>query len=340
MNPSREHIVEVPTAAGSLLLPQDDEVITPALRRDGVWEGPETRFLVSELRPGATFVDVGAHVGYFSLLASKLVGPSGSVIAIEPEERNLELLRLNLSRNDCPNVRVLPVAAHSAPGRMSLALDRRNSGGHRLVAHGQAPVTVCCVRLDDVLPVAVDLVKIDAQGYDHEIVEGMQHTFAANPDLTVLAELSLSELERRAIEPSAVVGRYAELGFTVSTFEHSGQLRRTSAAKLLAECGAGRFPSDFSLVLERPPPLAAEYPAAVAGLEVSETADGLIVRDPARNRAQKLNPTAAVVFELCTGDDPLTRIAELVREAFGLAATPTDEVRQCIDHLRSEGLVR
>jgi predicted O-methyltransferase YrrM len=99
--------IEVETVAGRLLLHRDDHVITPVLQRYGMWEPGETRYLLSTLTAGQTFVDVGAHVGYFSVLAARRVGPAGSVIAIEPELRNLELLRRNLERNDCTNAVVL-----------------------------------------------------------------------------------------------------------------------------------------------------------------------------------------------------------------------------------------
>jgi FkbM family methyltransferase len=340
--------------AGRLLVPDADEMITPVMRRDGAWEAAETRFLLSELRPGMTFVDVGAHVGYFSVLAARSVGASGTVIAIEPEPRNLDLLRINLARNDCANAFVLPVAAHSEPGSMSLALDEQNRGGHRLVPLGEAATIVRCVRLDDVLPAKVDVVKIDAQGYDHEVVAGLTGTLAANPQLIVIAELSLSELGRLSIDPGLVLSQYKELGLTISTFEDSGGVRRTSAKQILSDCRAGRFPSDFSLILQRPhaPSAAREgsrrpraardgrhCPTATASLQVTEREDGLIVSEAGQGRTHHLNETAALVFELCTGKNTIERIVEVVQQAYELAEPPSDDVKECLDHLRSEGLV-
>ena len=161
-----------------------------------MWEPRETRYLTTLLQAGQTFVDVGANVGYFSLFAADLVGPGGTVIAVEPEPRNLDLLQRNIARNGVETVRVLPFAAAAAEGTMSLALDEENRGAHRLVASDdpQAGPCVRCVRLDDVLPERVDLIKIDAQGYDHEVIEGLERTLAANPKATLLVELSRSSL--------------------------------------------------------------------------------------------------------------------------------------------------
>jgi hypothetical protein len=132
-----EPVVEAQTTVGPLLLPSADEVITPTLCRYGVWEPGETRFLRALVRPGDVFVDVGAHVGYFSLLAASRVGEEGAVIAVEPEPRNLRLLRANLARNGASRARVIPLAAYSHSVWMSLACDEHNRGGHRLVRAGQ-----------------------------------------------------------------------------------------------------------------------------------------------------------------------------------------------------------
>src|SRR6202034_1145822 len=68
-----EPVVMAQTVAGELLLPKSDTVITPDLVKLGVWEGSETACVQRTLRAGQTFVDVGAHVGYYSLLAAGLV---------------------------------------------------------------------------------------------------------------------------------------------------------------------------------------------------------------------------------------------------------------------------
>jgi FkbM family methyltransferase len=213
LQPTLEPVVEVETVAGPLLLPRQDRMITSVLRRYGVWEPAETSYLQAVLRPGQTFVDVGAHVGYFSVLAAKRVGPTGAMIAIEPEPRNLDLLRRNIVRNGCRNVRVVPFAAHSVRGWMSLALDEENRGAHRLVPLHQAGTAVQCVPLDDLLPATVDVVKVDAQGYDHEVIAGLERTIATNPELILITELSLSELGRRGVDPEFVLAGYEALGF-------------------------------------------------------------------------------------------------------------------------------
>src|SRR4051794_34975198 len=122
--------VEVDTQVGSLLLHPADEVITANLVKWGVWEAAETRFLSALLSEGDTFVDVGANVGYFSVLAARRIGAGGTVVAVEPEPRNLELLRANLHRNGCRRATVLAAPPYSQGGWMSLALNETNPGDH------------------------------------------------------------------------------------------------------------------------------------------------------------------------------------------------------------------
>ena len=337
-----EPAVEVETVVGPLLLARADSVIGPALSRWKVWETAETRYLKETLRPGQTFVDVGANVGYFSVLAAQLVGPTGTVIAVEPEARNLDLLYRNLARNGCEGALVIPYAAHSAGGTMTLSLDEENRGGHRLVPRDHAGVCVRCVRLDDVLPERVDVVKIDVQGYDHEVIEGLQRTLAANRGATVIAELSRTELERRGVDREAVLARYEALDFTLSLFDRHGELRRVSAAGALAASRDPDIPAELTLVLERP--AAAPFsidssPTRVDGLEVNETPDGLIVFQPTGNRAHELNHTAAIVFDLCTGERSIASMVQLVQKAYELPEPPTAEVEACLDRLRREGVI-
>ena len=248
--PFLEPVVDVGTHVGPLFLPAGDRVITSVLQSCGLWEAQETAYLIMTLLPGQTFVDIGAHVGYFSVLASKRVGPTGRVIAFEPEARNLDLLERNLRRNGCDNAVVMPYACSDRPEELSLALDEENRGAHHLVPPGQGDVPVRCVRPDDVLSGTVDVVKVDAQGYDHEVVAGLCRTWTARPDLEILVELSLGELARRGIEPVDVLSGYEELGFELAMFDAGGHLPVMPAAAIDAVCRI-RSHNDVTVILRR-----------------------------------------------------------------------------------------
>ena len=248
--PFLEPVVDVDTHVGPLFLPTGDRVITSVLQSCGLWEAQETAYLIMTLLAGQTFVDIGAHVGYFSVLASKRVGPTGRVIAFEPEARNRDLLERNLWRNGCDNAVVMPYACSDRREDLSLVLDEENRGAHHLAPPGQGDVPVRCVRPDDVLSGTVDVVKIDAQGYDHEVVVGLRRTWTACPDLELLVELSLGELGRRGIDPAAVLAGYEELGFELAMFDAGGHLP-VMPAEAVDAVSRLRALADVTVILRR-----------------------------------------------------------------------------------------
>ena len=119
-----------------------------------------------------TVVDAGAHVGYFTCQAARLVGPRGLVLAFEPAPRNFELLTANVWRNGFTNVVCFPWALGEAAGFAPLQLSASNTGDHRL--HGSAGDTVLVrvAALDEVLAIRgpVDVVKLDVQGSERAAV--------------------------------------------------------------------------------------------------------------------------------------------------------------------------
>lgn len=162
--------------------PQHDRSIAPYIRSSGMWEPAETQLCQRVLRSGMHAIDVGAHVGYYSVLFSRLVGVAGSVQAFEPEPDNFRLLQANLLLNDCRNVRAHAQALTQAHGREWLHLCADNPGDHRLAdTPGRRRVEVDTIDLDSALgSAAVDFVKIDTQGAEPRVLAGMDATLRAN----------------------------------------------------------------------------------------------------------------------------------------------------------------
>jgi FkbM family methyltransferase len=213
--------VSAETEAGALYLPRADRYVTPTLVETGVWEEQETAFLREHLRPGATFLDIGAHVGYFSCLAGRLVGPRGLVVAFEPNPRNYELLLANLWRNRLGNAVAFPWAVSDSTGFADLYLDAANTGNHRLAPlpdSGEQAVSVRTVALDElaVLRPPVDVVKIDTQGYDDLVLRGMPALLAQSPDAVLLVEFWPFGIRLREEDPQAVLDYCRGLGYQVA----------------------------------------------------------------------------------------------------------------------------
>jgi hypothetical protein len=82
-----------------------------------------------------------------------------------------------------------------------------------------------------------------------------------------------------------------------------------------------------------------QCPRLAQGVEINEVADGYIVYQAERDRVHYLNPTAALILELCNGRNAEADLPELLQSAFTLPASPIDEVQACLETLRTEGLI-
>jgi FkbM family methyltransferase len=136
----------------------------------GLHEPAVQRALAEQLRPGMTFWDVGAHVGFFTVLAARLVGADGHVHAFEPVEENRRRLEAAVERNGCGNVTIHPVALSSARGEAVIHA-QDSSATWSLTGEGEG-VTVPTETLDSLGIPPPDLVKIDAEGVELEVLRG------------------------------------------------------------------------------------------------------------------------------------------------------------------------
>jgi FkbM family methyltransferase len=135
--------------------------------------------LASLLAPGAVFYDIGANVGFFTVLGARLVGPGGTVVAYEPVHAYADALERNVELNGLGNVVVRRLAVAEAPGRRELELGATETTA-RLVPPGAASTTwVEATSLDaelrSGLP-APDVVKIDVEGAEVDVLDGMAET--------------------------------------------------------------------------------------------------------------------------------------------------------------------
>lgn len=131
-------------------------------------------------QPGMHALDLGAHVGYFSLLFSVLVGPAGQVYTIEPNPENLRKIRSMIEINKRQNIRVFPFAASDQAGEVQFVVENTGSMGHLATLSPEnhaAAVTVRAVRLDDLAGDQgidrIDLIKMDVEGAELKALAGM-----------------------------------------------------------------------------------------------------------------------------------------------------------------------
>jgi FkbM family methyltransferase len=196
-----------------------DEIIGTLLYVEGDYE-PEFRRLMGHLElEGGVCLDVGANIGLHSLTLSRRVGPRGKVIAFEPEQHNHELLRENLRLNHVENVEVRRTAVGDRMGSVRMALHPYNHGDHRVVGEDAAgpgqevSLTTVDEAVKDIPDGEIRLVKIDVQGYEQNVLEGMRRTLARNPGLVLLLEVFPEALQQAGSSASKLVQTLVDLGF-------------------------------------------------------------------------------------------------------------------------------
>ena len=172
------------------LHPSGDRWISDPLRQGNVLEPYVLAVLRDLVRPGDTMLDVGGNIGWFTVIGSRLVGPQGRVVAVEPERGNAALVRDNIARNGCGNAELFEIAAGAVEATARLYRSPDNSGDHQMaVASDRAAWVDVTVRpLDAVVSTKVDVVKMDTQGSEVLALRGMRGMLAANPAMRMVLE--------------------------------------------------------------------------------------------------------------------------------------------------------
>jgi FkbM family methyltransferase len=188
------------------------------------------------LRPGDVAVDVGAMIGYYTVILAKYVGPTGRVHAFEPDPDNFALLASNVELNGYDHVRCTNALVGSGAGRGQLWRAPSNRGDHHAFqTAGRDAVDVDVVALDDVFDEPVDLVKIDVQGYESHVLAGMRGLIGRSPQLAMLVEFCPALLIQAGTDPAAFIDDVRGHGFALYEIDdEAGEVRGTDADDLLA----------------------------------------------------------------------------------------------------------
>jgi FkbM family methyltransferase len=189
--PQNTALARVETAHFPLFVIRSDPVVARELLATRAYEPHVTERLRARLLPGATFVDVGANVGFYALLAAQRVGPSGRVIAFEPNPDNLKPLLLNRLLNDAAQIDVRPFAVSDEEGFLSLmkivSIASTKSLDPAELEYLNDAQVVYAVTLDRALAAEprVDVVKCDVDGHDFRVMSGARATLARCHPLVV-----------------------------------------------------------------------------------------------------------------------------------------------------------
>jgi FkbM family methyltransferase len=204
----------------------------------------QAEFLTAALRPGDTFVDIGAHVGWHAAVAARAVGPSGHVIAVEPSPDVLAVLRRNLEDGlpDTAVVSVQPVAAWDEDAALTFVVSTDDPAGGRTfpAALDRDGDKVEGRRLDTLEALSdhtVAAVRTDVGGAEHRTLRGLRKTIERDRPV-VLTEFAPERILELGDDPAAVLAEWADMGYAISLLPGDASAT-VDAAEIVRAAGSG-----------------------------------------------------------------------------------------------------
>lgn len=235
---------------GELVFPKEDTVMAPFISRDGIWEKEEVNWLKEHVTRGSVCLNIGSNVGYFALQMAKLTGPQGFVYAVEPNRDVLPFLEINVKNSGYKNIEVIKKAAGDKKGIKKLYLNRVNFGDSRMFdprstlgggnhlemgfRNKPSDRFVRVIKIDDVLKgKKIDIVLIDAQGFDHLVIRGMREIISHFKP-KILTEFTPQWIRDMGWNPIEVLEDYTNHGYKITSLDFDPTLPITPE-KLLSD---------------------------------------------------------------------------------------------------------
>jgi len=237
---------EIQVSGAIVVLNRNDAIVSGNLAL-GCYETYNVELFETLVKPGMNVLDVGANIGLYSAVAARRVGPTGRVIAVEPDPTNCGFLRRTRDRNDFANLTIVEKAAGASSGPAVLHLCRTNKADHRTYGgdNSRQTIGIDMATLDSIvesetLP-SVDVIKIDTQGFELFVAQGMTALLSGNPRVRILMEFWPWGISRAGGSPRDLLDFFTARGFEVSIIDDS----RRQVAR------ADSFDELLTLTLER-----------------------------------------------------------------------------------------
>ena len=191
----------------------------------GTWEPEISHYLVSALTAGDCFIDVGANIGYFSLLAASIVGKSGTVCGIEASPTNFAALSRNVERSGFANITLHNKAASDAPGLVRIFLGpAQNRGATTTVSsvavrkgqhvEAEVPADTLAAIVGETQLFSARLIKIDIEGAEYSLISGIAHLLPRFSAATEwLIEISPEAMSEQGQSAEALLGMFRSAGY-------------------------------------------------------------------------------------------------------------------------------
>lgn len=195
----------------------------------GSHEPFETELLSKWIKESDYVLDLGANIGYFTLIMSKLVGDSGKVFSFEPSMDNFEILKKNIKVNNCNNVIIENMAVGNKNGEIKLYLSD-NQSMHTLYENTistNRSVTVPIIKLDDYYNKKsinkINVIKMDVEGAELDTLRGMSNILTENKDVVLFVEFNPESIKKAGMLPKDQLAFIDDLGFKIYVIYESAQ---------------------------------------------------------------------------------------------------------------------
>ncbi|WP_206245249.1 FkbM family methyltransferase [Novosphingobium terrae] len=241
-----------------LYLDGRDASLTPSLLRDRAWEPAIGRWLTQNLRAGECFVDIGANIGFHALMVARHVGANGLVVGFEPQQRPLQLFKRSISANNMGAfVHAKGLAIGDREDRVRLGKFEHLTGSATLtgnelivdyeeVAMATLPAALEQLAAEIHRACSPDAIKIDVEGFEVELWEGMKAWVREKDKLAIILEYSPVSYRDRGSDPLALLEDFAHYGFAVTLLNEDGSTHELSRAEWVELANAQR---QYDLVL-------------------------------------------------------------------------------------------
>lgn len=222
---------EIEVSGASVTLNPKDAIVSGNLAL-GCYERFNMDFLLQHLEEGQHFLDIGANLGLYSLIAASRTGPSGRVLGVEPGPENLSFLETSIQRNGFENLTPVQAAIGDACGTAALFVNDLNLADHRLynVDGRTKSIPVEVVTVDELLArhdgFVPDWIKIDTQGFEAKVWRGMRGFLDTEPDVNILMEVWPWGIRQAGDDPAELLHSIRDHGFHM--FRLDGHRRHVS----------------------------------------------------------------------------------------------------------------
>jgi FkbM family methyltransferase len=224
-------IVLINCHGNKMYINAEDNGVAPDLLTKAIYEPLETELLKNLLTKDMTVVNIGANIGYYTLIAANIIGPNGRVFAFEPEPENYKLLLKNIKENGYKNIIPIQAAVSDKQGTLKLFLDKFNLGNPSLaeqnIEESNGYIDVETNKLDNFIEkysrdMKVDLIQMDTQGCEGLILDGASKIMLKNK-LRIIMEFWPYGLSNLGTDASVLLKKIESYGFKIRIIDETNK---------------------------------------------------------------------------------------------------------------------